>query len=310
MMSFGKDKMLPLKALMALLIVADHLTFHIDSVWLLPVREIGAPIVSVFLFISGYGLYQSYRRRGAGYLDGFFKKRIGRVVLPALLALAAYYLVNWNPDRNYLLELEQAVTQGIPLLPYSWFVVDIVLFYLLFYLAFRFLPERWRLGALAIGTCLLMALVILAGYDRCWWIGSLAFPTGAFFARYEPRVYAFCEKDKRNYWGLLLLLFLVFGALYLTRNPYVWCLCYVVIPVIAALVVARLPLGKMNGPVVTFIGTISYEIYLCQGISMDFFESKVPVGSPALYALLVYVSCIALATLIHFLCKMVYHPKP
>lgn len=50
--SFGKDKMVVLKAALTLLIVADHLTFHVDAAWLFPFRKIGAPIVAVFLFIS------------------------------------------------------------------------------------------------------------------------------------------------------------------------------------------------------------------------------------------------------------------
>ena len=100
-MSFDKDKLILVKALMALMIVADHLNFFLDLPWLKSAREIGAPIVSVFFFISGFGLIRSYQSKGQDYLKTFLGRKFLRIVLPAILALACYYVLLWNPGRNY-----------------------------------------------------------------------------------------------------------------------------------------------------------------------------------------------------------------
>ena len=130
MMSFDKDKLILVKALMALLIVADHLNFFLDLGWLKPARELGAPIVSVFFFISGFGLVRSWQNKGPQYLKNFLLSKFLRIVLPALLALAAYYLLLWNPGRNYLSGWKNLALYGTPILPFSWFAEAIVFFYL------------------------------------------------------------------------------------------------------------------------------------------------------------------------------------
>lgn len=304
MMSFDKKKMIPLKAVMALLIVADHLTFYMDAWWLRPFRELGAPIVSMFFFISGYGLSKSYAAKGKAYLDSFFRRRIWKVILPALIALVFYYILLWDPARPYGVEWRNLILHGVPVLPHSWFVVAIVAFYLGFYVSYNFLPDRWKIWGVLSGTLVWMAVTLLAGYDWCWWISSLAFPTGLFFARYEQHIYAFCERCPRNYLLLVGALILAFLALYLTRNEYIWTLCYVLIPLIVALIIARLPLERMNWRWLAFIAGISYEIYLCQGIPMMFFQQKVVIQQPVLYVVTVYLTVIVLASIVHYLSQL------
>lgn len=294
-MSFNKDKLILVKALMALMIVADHLNFFLDLPWLKPAREIGAPIVSVFFFISGFGLVRSYQSKGSDYLKRFLGRKFMRIVLPALLALACYYLLLWDPGRNYLDDWKNLVLYGTPILPFSWFAQAIVFFYIIYYCSFRFLKGKWKAAGLLAGTLAWMAATILAGYDWCWWICSLSFPSGAFFAHKEKDIYAFCEAGHYRYFALLGVLSILFVALYLPRNPYVWTLCYILIPTIVALIVARLPIGRLHGPVTMFIAGISYEIYLCHGIPMELFRDRFPIESPLLFILAVYALTVVLA---------------
>ena len=304
-MSFDKDKLILVKALMALMIVADHLNFFLDLSWLKPARELGAPIVSMFFFISGFGLVRSYQSKGPVYLKSFIKRKFLRIVLPAVLALICYYLLLWNPGRNYLDEWKNLVLYGTPVLPFSWFAEAIVFFYLIYYCSFRFLPGKWKAAGLLGGTLAWMAVTILAGYDWCWWICSLSFPSGAFFAHKEKDIYAFCEAKRYRYYALLGVLSILFLVLYLPRNPYLWTLCYILIPAIVALIVARLPIGKLHGPVIMFISGISYEIYLCHGIPMELFAERLPISSALLFILAVYAATILLAFAVNKLSTLI-----
>lgn len=304
-MSFDKDKLILVKALMALLIVADHLNFFLDLAWLKPARELGAPIVSVFFFISGFGLVRSYQNKGAAYLKSFLGKKFLRIVLPALLALICYYALMWNPERDYLGDWKNLALFGTPILPFSWFAEAIVFFYIIYYCSFKFLPGKWKAAGLLAGTLAWMAVTILAGYDWCWWICSLSFPTGAFFAHKEKEIYAFCEAKKYRYYALLGGLAIIFLVLYLPRNPYLWTLCYILIPTIVALLVARLPIGRLHGPVIMFISGISYEIYLCHGIPMELFSERLQIQSPILFIAAVYAATILLAFAVNRLSALI-----
>ena len=304
-MSFDKDKLILVKALMALMIVASHLNNYLDLSWLKPFRELGAPIVAMFFFISGFGLVRSYQRKGRAYLKHFLRNKFFRIVLPALLALILFYLLLWDPGRNYASEWKNLLLYGTPVLPHSWFVEAIVFFYLIYFCSFKFLPGKWKAAGLLAGTLAWMAATILAGYDWCWWICSLAFPSGAFFAQKEKDIYAFCEARPWRYYALLGVMSIVFLALYLPRNPYLWTLCYILIPTIVALIVARLPLGKLHGPVIMFISGISYEIYLCQGIPMELFRDVFQIQSPLLFIIAVYALTILFAFAVNKLSSVI-----
>lgn len=304
-MSFDKDKLILVKALMALMIVASHLNNYLDLSWLKLFREMGAPIVAMFFFISGFGLVRSYQNKGRAYLKHFLRNKFFRIVLPALLALIVYYLLLWDPGQNYAEEWKNLLLYGTPVLPHSWFVEAIVFFYLIYYCSFKFLPWKWKGAGLLAGTLAWMAATILAGYDWCWWICSLAFPSGAFFAQKEKDIYTFCEARPWRYYALLGVLSIVFLALYLPRNPYLWTLCYILIPTIVALIVARLPLGKLHGPVIMSISSISYEIYLCQGIPMELFRDVFQIQSPLLFIIAVYALTILLAFAVNKLSSLV-----
>ena len=292
-MLFSKDKTTPLKAAMALLIVADHLTFQVDLLWLRPFRELGAPIVSVFFFISGYGLMKSFQAKGSGYLNGFWRKRIWKVILPSLIALAFYYLLTWQ-SRDYLNDFKLLFTHGCPLLPSSWFVEVIVLEYIGFWATFKFLPSKVRLPAIWLWSALLIFISIKLGYARCWWVGTLAFPTGATYAKYEHKL-----TKKAGVFGVILSALLAL-ILFLTGNEFCYIGCYVFIPVFVALATSLLPVERLNCKVVSFLSLISYEIYLCQGIAMECLHGRfICISNNYLYIASVYTTTILLAWLIH-----------
>ena len=57
--SFSKEKMPALKFFMAIVIVLGHLSIRVPSGWIQAFRFWGSPFVSMFLFVSGYGMWQS-----------------------------------------------------------------------------------------------------------------------------------------------------------------------------------------------------------------------------------------------------------
>lgn len=75
------------KYIAALLVVFGHLMIaHCCALFWVMESNFGSKAVSVFLFFSGYGLMHSYLKKGTAYLDGFVQKRIGKIILPLLVA--------------------------------------------------------------------------------------------------------------------------------------------------------------------------------------------------------------------------------
>ena len=283
-----------LRAVLSVLIVFVHLAPRLHSPLLHPLQELGAPIVSVFLFISGFGLYKSYLAKGEAYLQSFFRVRITRLLIPALLTLLLFYLVCWTPDRQFTKEWQLAITKGILPLPQLWYVFEILYYYLLFYFAFRIIPSRFRFFALFLGAAVFIYMTIHAGYDQCWWICSLSFPAGVLFSKRENNIYA-------HYGPVLLFSVITFFVLYFTGNRFIWIGCYLFIPSIVALLVSVLPLERYSGRIILFLASISYELFLCHEISLRFFRGAfIYLESDVLFTLAAVAGSILLAALIHW----------
>lgn len=298
-LTFEKGKVGPIKGLLAIVIILDHLSFSLQASVLDVFRVLGPPAVSLFLAFSAYGLYKSYLQKGAAYLKGFFKKRIWKVLLPALLATLLYYLILWNPNRSLLLDFRNTFMHGSPPLPQLWFVIEIIAFYLFFWVSFTLFGEKGIIG-LVLGALLIFAWTYSAGFGRNWWITVLAFPTGAFVSKYERPLFAFCERSIIHWIAIEIVLGLFFVLLYLSGQPLLWTLCYVVIPVAGILFVAGLPRRIVDNRFLIFCGAISYELYLCHQIPIELYKvSRLAIVADLPYALAVIATSFVLAFLLH-----------
>lgn len=309
MMSFAKEKMAPIKAIMALIIVADHLGLFYGISAFKPFIELGAPIVSVFFFISGYGLHISYQNKGDNYLKHFFSHRFWKVLAPYLLATLLFVLLFWSSEEDFKKAICTTFSTGVPILPFSWFALEILFFYLAFYISFRLFPREWKI----IGLCFLVVVLIIVfyvlGYSNGWWISSLAFPAGVIFAKIDKRLFSAIDKHPGVLWLSILVLIAVFFVSYLSgrvyEKYYVWTISHVCIVLTVSLLVSWLPLERLNSTPIAFLAKVSYEVYLCQGIAMQLLRGKFFVQNDVLFVFLVYTVTIILAWGIHLISQLV-----
>lgn len=303
-LSFNNSKMPPLRALLALVIVFCHFSYY-EVTGLTSLRFLAPVCVSIFLFISGYGLMISYQRKGEAYLQGFLKKRLFKIALPAILVSLLHLLLCGNGGISLIDRGRQIVTQGATLLPHYWFVWVILFEYLVFWCSFKWLPGKLPRFSVLLLTVAFAVTTALAGFDRCWWICSLAFPTGVFFAQHESDIFSFCRKKAPNYWMILILSGLAFAGLYLTGNLICWTLCYILIPFMVALIVARLPLDAIKLPILRWMGAISYEIYLIHITAMTLLRGQhIYISSNLSYIAAVLFLTMGAAFGIHLLCQL------
>ena len=291
----------PVRAILALIIVLGHFSFF-GVGFLTSLRNLAPPAVAVFLFISGYGLTRSFKKKGVVYLDSFFRKRVVKILLPAVLVTGLHLLLCGGSGTGPMERLRLVVTNGSTFLPHYWFVWTILFNYLLFWACYKLLRGHAANLAILAGVIVFTLVTALAGFDRCWWICSLAFPTGVFFAEYEKAIFTFCGKKEAYYWLTIIILALAFAACYLTRNPIIWTVCYVFIPIMGALIIARIPLDRLRLLFLRFVGMISYEIYLIHISAMSFLRGdRIYLSSDLLFVVITLCLTTGIAYGIHSL---------
>ena len=114
-----------LKGIAIVMIILCHIVGVFGVRYATPLGGIG---VSIFLFISGYGLNESYKKNG---LNNFISKRVKKVLIPYWIIVIIDEFINRNSISVLLKEVVLLKTPN-----FMWFIQYIVTLYLLFYLLY------------------------------------------------------------------------------------------------------------------------------------------------------------------------------
>lgn len=298
--SFSKEKMPVIKIFMAIVIVLGHLSIRIPSDWIQPFRFWGAPFVSMFLFISGYGMWQSFlSNHGLSFSSTL--KRIWKIVLPYLFTVILYYSIVRLPSGEFNIDVLEAIKTGTSKQSHLWFVFAIIYLYLTFFLCTRLRRRCTIIISLFAITALTIVLLRKVGYDRCWWVSLLAFPTGCLYSMYKDRINGAFFKNRLRYCFAMIAAVVGVGISYLPGIEVLYSISHIFIPIVIALLVIQLPIEKLNNRFTLHLGSISYEIYLCQLIAMDGLQLFFPSMTPLVYVLSTLALTVVLAELVFFI---------
>ncbi len=302
--AFTPAKTQPLRGVLAVLIVAFHLS-HIPpaDAALGVVYRWGASVVALFFFISGFGLTRQFGQRGRAYLSGFWMHRIVRGVLVSwLLAYVLFVLLVRRSPWSLADAVAGLLATGETTLPYSWYVFVILCLYVGFYVCGRFLPVRWLASALTLWSVALMVAMAVAGWERCWYVSTLAFPVGVWYARVEARLLAFFTPSPGwAYRAVVPVLLVVAGVLYWSKAEWAYALLYGLLPLMVAVPFMRVKAERLGAwrPVVWLSG-VSYEVYLCQGIAFGLARRFLPAGTGAfVWIVAAFSLTLVLAWMVH-----------
>ena len=345
----SRDQTKVLTGVMTLGVAMHHLAQKTCAPWLpATVRvsgleiflDIGFPVVAVFLFCSGLGLYRSVHAK-PGYLKGFFRSRI-------LLIIVAFYLSEWIYTAVRLaLGEKMDVTKVLWYLSglrmantYSWYVIVIPFFYLAFWAAFRFCKrEGTAIFWVFVFTLAYTVLGTMIDHQDTWWMRGewwynsiILFPLGLLFGKFEKQVTRFF---RRGYWIWLLLSAAAVVLLYLQsdwllnhRWGYYWegskmrvpfrlysagCQWLVCIAFVAFCFLLMMKVRFGNGALV-WLGAMSLEFYLMHGLFVEMFgyrfmdaaKSVVRIKSVPLYTAVVLACSVPAALGFRWLCRKVY----
>lgn len=181
--AFSKENCLWLKELCAFVIIIHHCSYYLPkSLASSALGYIGYLPVSLFFFISGYGLMLNYMSNGCEYLNGggYWKNKIFRIAVPTIIILFIYKSVNYYLGYNYNIAdfLAGRANYG-----HFWYMCVIFLFYFFFYI----IGKNTRSEQLVILlNLILVSIYILFAWKinlgSYWYYTTFSFPAGLIFA--------------------------------------------------------------------------------------------------------------------------------
>ena len=284
----------------AVVIVFHHIAQMTCASWLNPrfIRHgldiflaAGYPMVGMFLFCSGYGLYKSAKAK-----PDFFKRFIPVRVIPILVAtlLTTLVYIGLRIWRHVPFDFDPPfeVNGHQNWHPYVWYVPCIIVLYLLFYIGFGLFKKDW-IGILvvALGTLGYIAFCIIFMYGTWWFNTAHMFLVGILVAKYEEKFFESCKKlyvlriigtilifpglkIMGDYGGWIIVDF--FKLPYGSYSSYTADLITAIFQVLFTLTVMSLYYLlsmklKVGNKVLNFLGGFTLELYLVHGIFIHLF---------------------------------------
>lgn len=203
-----RDQSLILRGIAIIMVMASHyVVWYMDFVTCEPIRyavsRLGVYGVDLFFLVSGYGLSKSAQKNEVG--ARYVRSRLQSTYFPYLLIAAAIALLShdeWTLESVYFL-----------LTGYQyWFIRNILVFYLAFFLVFRLTKKRGQRAAMLflilLGYCGWLTYIGRASF---WIVSNLSFGIGVLAALYEER---FIKAANTAYpvWLAVLALFMALAA--------------------------------------------------------------------------------------------------
>lgn len=283
-----------LKGLAILFVIIGHLWIHVSNTGSNIV--LGGDAVALFFLLSGYGLTRSSKNKKLS-LRGYFLQRTRRMMVPywtaTILLICLDYLILQRPYPSgdiLLTFLGININASTVRIDYvRWYITVLIVWYILFFIAAS-LPVRKK-SVLFLLTCAAILFPLNYYITHFGWYQIFAFPVGCALGHYYQFLTGSFHKYIKVFFGLSLfcIVFTIGSKLFLL--PAIIQVCPSIIYEFTSEVISILFcmglicliafIGSRNyySQFLTYIGNISYELFLLHGALLIKYNPVISSGS-------------------------------
>lgn len=258
----------------------------------------GQLIVTMFLFYSGYGIFESVKRKGTDYIKTFPKNRILKTMFHFDCAILLYYIINLILGlkfslTDYLLSLFGWTSIGNS----NWFIFAILVQYVIVYISFIVFRKNNLPAIVAITILTVAYMFVMSKFkDAYWYNTALCLPLGLWYSYLKDFIEKISMKHNILYF---LFLFLSVAAYYVSfthsKNILfyeIWMLSFIAIVILITMKV------NICNKALIWLGNHVFSIYILQRMPMLIFKkTNVKFNNINLYFILCFGITIILAQL-------------
>lgn len=262
---FGKENAIALKGICTMGVIFRHLLgiFQNDGIAFALFKD-GFLFVSIFFFFSGYGVtlkLENEKDKGKYLLH-----RIKKVLVPIIVPSIVFALLEMRDMKRFF--SFGAFRRAELLVPYSWYVYTIILFYIVLTLISFVKSGGVKILLSFSALTIYIVYLFLENYNICWYMSCLPLGVGVAFALYNDYVLELLKKYYKYVLFLSLIAYQVCYSYYDYTNTKT-CLLQNFSSVFFCLIIICIT-AKINiiNRFTIFLGKNSLELYLSQGVSI------------------------------------------
>ena len=301
--AFSKEKMQIIRAVIPAVIVLHHCALYFDVEALCPLKCAGNYLVSVFFFISGYGVESAINNK-ASYLTSFWKKRGLSIMIPYIISLVLYfvvYILIHGGQFNFKNDIVDNFKNGGTFLPYSWFIYVIIICYFVFYVCHRYFFSCKVSMLFETAILLFVALSMwLLDMGHWWYNKILVFALGGWFYLWEPFLRNIFRGHRASFYISIICLVIISFILSIGNKGYLLPVSLLFFSAAVYFCISLIPWTANRNKIIIFLSSISYEIYLVQGIVLYLLRGPVLyIANDMIFILLSIINIVLLALGVH-----------
>ena len=233
------------------------------------IKNLGQNIVSMFLFYSGYVIYESLKKKGTNYSSTLLVKAIilfleSQIIIILFLIANIFILKNKIELKKYLLAIIFKKSIGNS----NWFSFTIIAFYLYTYLSFRFIKQI-QIGIIIISFICLLHVILVYNYFYIKRMNAiettLCFIGGFFYSSTHNNFDKIIMKSDIYYFGILSIIICIYYKFYWSYeilNRSIRNLSFALLVLLFSMKI------KLKNDFLKFLNSHSYSIYIIQRLIM------------------------------------------
>lgn len=262
----SKDNTKIINGIFVVIVFLSHFSTYItktditEQIILKIVGLFGQLMVTTFLFFSGYGLFESIKKK-ENYIDNFLKKRFFPIYFNFFLAVILFIFANLILGNN--IKINQVLLSFIgwdSVGNSNWYMMLVFFQYLAFFIVFKYIKVSnfYRLIIMLITSILYIEIIGI--FKDSYWIDTvLCFNYGLFFSYYKDKIDKIILKNNIITISLFILSLLLFIPLKLHYGVYFHNVTSIVFVSIIVLVLTKF---KSNSKILSYLGENVFWVYI------------------------------------------------
>ena len=231
-------------------------------------RTLGQMIVVMFMFYSGYGIGESVKRKGTGYIKSFPKNRVLKTLLHFDVAILIYFILSLILELNYPADQVVLAFIGWTSIGNSnWYIFAVIILYIITWAAFSVFRKNKIAAAAGVTLLTVVYIVVMSFFKEYWWYDTvLCYAAGLWYSLFKEKL----EKLLTKYNIVWLIIAVASAVGWWYAHMY-----RVIVPmrileaILFALMVVTLSLkvSIRNKPLI-WLGKHTFEIYILMRMPM------------------------------------------
>lgn len=315
----SKDNSICLKGILAVCVLVCHLygtsgLFKGSLFGAIILQSLGELAVSVFFFLSGYGLMYSYKIKKDDYLKKFVRKRIIPFYIIIFYLAIVYTVFHILLNDNITIEMfVKALTFGGGIVSNGWYLQVQLLLYIIFYLICKIF-KRTHVQLIIVAFIEVLYCMIMMFFDlpAYWYQSVLTFALGTIWAAYKDKIDGYLVRAGKKSTVLLagagIMFIIAFLARYKIDGVVLNKIFSMTVNIFfVVFVMLFIYFVRINFKLTRWLGKISLEIYVVQGIFLTLYHSQFfYFENTYLYIIAVVFSTIAASYFLHPVNRGIY----